>query len=238
MSPRVVLIRHGEEPEDDRLITYFRYKGIEPQIMRPCFGESLGEVDDSVIATALYGGQYNVFEEHKHPFLHQENRWIRQCLDKQVPMLGICQGAQSIARVLGAEVGPKSGEPFEFGYYELTPANAACNLFPPSLVVPQAHFHEFQLPQGAQLLAKSALFGQQAFRYGPSTYGFQFHPEVTIPAFRRWQFSKAHVYGRSGVQDKATQDRLMQQHDFAVHRWFMGFLDGLYGEAVAQALAD
>ena len=47
------------------------------------------------------GGPFNVFDEAKHPFLHDENRWIEQCLKTGVPLLGICQGAQSIARVLG-----------------------------------------------------------------------------------------------------------------------------------------
>lgn len=231
MSKRVVLIRHGDDPDDDRVVTYFRSSNVEPVIVRPFKGEALGEIDSSVVASAIYGGPFNVFDEDKHPFLHDEARWIRQCMAQGVPLLGICQGAQQIARVLGAEVGPKPGEPTEFGYYELTPTEAGRAYFPTDLVVAESHFHEFQIPPGAELLAGSALFGQQAFRYGETTFGLQFHAEVTPDGFRRWQDAPWARYGRPGVQTREEQDRLMAAHDKAQHDWFMGFLERLFGDA-------
>lgn len=229
MAKRAVLIKHGAEPDDDRVVAFFRGRGIEPEIVRPFRGEALGSVDEDVVASTVYGGPFNVFDEDKHPFLHEEARWIRECMARDVPLLGICQGAQQIARVLGAEVGPKAGEPNEFGYYEITPTAAGRDVFPESLHVAQSHFHEFQVPAGAEHLAGSALFGNQAFRYGDKVYGFQFHAEVTPSGFRRWQEAPWARYGKPGAQTREEQDRLMAAHDQAQHDWFMGFLGRLYG---------
>ncbi|MFO1059392.1 MAG: hypothetical protein U1E53_20790 [Dongiaceae bacterium] len=230
---RIVLIRHGDEPDDDRVVTWFRFHGIEPEIRKPFKGEPLGAVDSSVIGSVLYGGPFNVFEEARHPFLHDENRWIADCIARQVPLLGICQGAQSIAHVLGAAVGPRPGEPHEFGYYEIRATAAGRAWLPERLVVAESHFHEFQLPAGAELLAASEGFARQAFRYGPSAFAFQFHAEQTPAGFRRWQMRPEAPWGRPGVQERAAQDALMAQHDARQHDWFMGFLDRLFGPAVA-----
>jgi GMP synthase (glutamine-hydrolysing) len=230
---RIVLIRHGDEPDDDRVVTYFRFHGIEPEIRKPFNGEALGAVDSSVLGSVLYGGPFNVFEEDRHPFLHDENRWIADCVASQVPLLGICQGAQSIAHVLGAPVGPKPGEPHEFGYYEIRATAAGRAWLPERLVVAESHFHEFQVPAGGELLAASDGFAQQAFRYGPSTFAFQFHAEQTPAGFRRWQQRATAPYGRPGVQSRAQQDALMAEHDRRQHDWFMGFLDRLFGPAIA-----
>ena len=232
MTGRVVLVRHGDEPDDDRVVAFFRGRGVEPEIFRPFRGDVLPETASGVAGSVVYGGGFNVFDEDKHPFLHDEARWIRLCMAQDVPLLGICQGAQQIARVLGAEVGPKAGEPTEFGYYEIRPTASGSDVFPDSLFVAQSHFHEFQIPPGAEHLAGSALFGNQAFRHGDKVFGFQFHPEVTPQGFRRWQDAPWARYGAAGAQSREEQDRLMAAHDQAQHDWFMGFLDRLFGPAV------
>jgi GMP synthase (glutamine-hydrolysing) len=232
---RVVLIRHGDEPDDDRVVTYFRFHGIEPEIRKPFKGETLGAVDSAVIGSVLYGGPFNVFEEARHPFLYDENRWIEQCIARDVPLLGICQGGQSIAHVLGAPVGPRPGEPHEFGYYEIHATETGRDYFPDSLVVAQSHFHEFQLPAGAELLAGSDAFPQQAFRYGAGTFAFQFHAEQTPAGFRRWQSQNRASYGRPGAQTREQQDALMAEHDRSQHGWFMSFLHRLFGPGIAAS---
>jgi GMP synthase (glutamine-hydrolysing) len=230
---RVVLIRHTDDPEDDRVVTYLGKAGIETDIRRPFLGEALGEFDGSIAASVVYGGPFVVYEEDRHPFLREEHRWIERCIGAGVPLLGICQGAQSIARVLGAKVGPKPGEVCEFGYYELLPTPAGRGLIPDGLHVAQSHFHEFDLPKGANHLAGSRLFSQQAFRYGQATYGFQFHPEVTPAGFRRWQQAPWARYGKPGAQSQEEQNRLMARHDARQDRWFVSFLDRFFAPALA-----
>ncbi len=234
MSGRVVLVRHNEGPYDDRAAAFFRGRGVAPEEKAPFRGEALGEVDDSLVASVVYGGPFNVFETEQNPFLLEEHRWIEACMAKAVPLLGICQGAQSIAFVLGAEVGPKPGEPHEFGYYPIHPTEAGRTLLPEPLTVAQSHFHEFALPAGAERLAYSESFANQAMRYGETTYAFQFHPEVTSAGFRRWQEAPWAPYGKPGAQSRAEQDALQAEHDAAQHDWFMGFLDGLFGPALAE----
>ena len=182
----------------------------------------------------MHGGPFSVFAEQEHPFLREEHRWISQCIEQEVPLLGICQGAQSIAYVLGAEVGPPASGLHEFGYYELTPTAAGADFMPAPIHAAQAHFHTFALPEGATLLASSELYPNQAYRYGTTTYGVQFHPEVTIEGFRRWQASDWAAYGKPGAQTRAEQDVLMLEHDAAQATWFYGFLEQLFGSVRAD----
>jgi GMP synthase (glutamine-hydrolysing) len=229
MAKRVVLIRHGDDPPDDRVHTFLSENGFTPVLRKPFAGDRIGEPDGSIAGTVIYGGKYNVFDTDLHPFLNEEYRWIDACLKADVPMLGICQGAQQIAFHLGAPVGPAEGEPHEFGYYEVLPEEGADGFMAGPLVVGQAHFHAFGIPEGAERLATSALFPNQAFRYGQKVYAVQFHPEVTIEGFRRWQAATWAAYGKPGAQTREEQDRLMYAHDAKQAEWFYGFLGRLFG---------
>jgi GMP synthase (glutamine-hydrolysing) len=194
------------------------------------------QLDESWAGSVVHGGPFNVFEEQQHPFLREEHRWISQCIERELPLLGICQGAQSIAYVLGAEVGPPASGLHEFGYYELTPTaeGIAEGFMIAPLVATQAHFHTFALPEGATLLASSELYPNQAYRHRTNTYGLQFHPEVTIEGFRRWQAAPWAAYGKPGAQTREEQDALMVQHDAAQSAWFYRFLESLFGSRLAD----
>ncbi len=78
-------------------------------------------------------------------------------------------------------------------------------------------------------LAESDLYPNQAFRWGARAYGVQFHPEVTIEGFRRWQNADWAAYGQPGAQTREEQDALMLAHDAAQAEWFYGFLESLFG---------
>lgn len=231
MTQKLVLVRHGDDPPDDRVVSFAVQAGFEPVFVRPFKGDTLGEPGPDVAGSVVYGGPYNVFDEDKHPFLHAEAAWIRACMAKGIPLLGICQGAQQIARVLGAHVGPPDSGLHEFGYYPITPTPEGQDFLPGTLHMTQAHFHTFDIPQGAVRLAGSPMYPNQAFRHGDRTYGFQFHPECTIEGFRRWQASPWAAYGKPGAQTKAEQDRLMAEHDAAQADWFYAFLERLFGRA-------
>ncbi len=237
MSNRVLLVRHNEVTTEDRVVTRCREHGLEPVSVFPFKGDRLDDPDDTVRAAVVYGGPFAVVETGAHPFLLDEHRFIEGCIASSVPLLGICQGAQSIAHVLGAYTGPRPGHPHEFGYYPITPTEVGKAVFPDTLHVAQAHYHEFATPAGAELLASSELFPHQAFRYGDCTYAFQFHPEVTKDGFRGWQERFKDDYGNPGVQAKEEQNRLMALHDAGQHVWFCGFLDQFLGGAGTGAKA-
>lgn len=230
MKPRrVILVRHGDDPPDDRVFTFFHQNGFEPVVRKPFKGERLDDAVETLAGVVIYGGPYNVFDTAIHPFLEEEYRLIDACIANDLPLLGICQGAQMIAWHLGAEVGPKPDAATEFGYYEITPTTEAAGFMDAPLLACQSHFHTFGIPEGAVRLASSTLFPNQAFRYGDTTYGVQFHPEVTVEGFRRWQRSHAGHYGKPGVQSRAEQDALILEADAAQADWFYGFLEGLFG---------
>ena len=226
---RLVLVRHGDDPPDDRVALFAAARGLVADFRRPFEGETLPPLDEAVAGVVVYGGKYEVYDTERHTFLAGEHRYIEQCLDRDVPLLGICQGAQSIAHVLGARVGPPAHGMSEFGFYEVTPTEAGrADFLREPLHMTQSHFHEFDTPAGADNLASTDAFPNQAFRVTPRAYGVQFHPEVTAEGFRRWQDAPWARYSLPGAQTREEQTRLLELHDAAQGVWFDDFLTKLF----------
>ena len=231
MTRRIILIKHEDSPGDDRAATWFAEQGFVLDWRFPYVGGRLPALDAAIAGAVLYGGPQSAAEADRLPYLADEARWIRRCIARQVPVLGLCLGGQIIAHALGASVGPDPDGQHEFGYYALAPTDRGRAFFPDRLVVPQAHYHGFALPDGAELLARSARYPHQAIRYGERTFAFQFHPEVTLPIFRRWQQADWAPWGAPGAQARAEQDALAARHDQTLHHWFTEFLARLFGAA-------
>ena len=167
------------------------------------------------------------------PFLNEEYRIIDAAMQAQVPLLGLCQGAQMIAHHMGAFAGAPGHGQHEFGYYEVAPTDAGTIWLPDAQHFAQAHFHTFEIPAGATHIARSALFENQAFAVGDTVIALQFHPEQSKAGFRRWM-DRGDDWGRyqePGVQTKEEQQRLMDAHDAAQHDWFVGFMNRFFGAA-------
>lgn len=229
MKNRIVLIDHHENPPDDRVSTHLAEIGYELDWRRPVNGDQLGEPAGDVAGSVLFGGLHNVDEMDEHPFLHDEIAWIHACIARDVPLLGICLGAQLIAHALGAKVAQMAGGQCEFGYYPITPTAEGRRWLPQPLHVTQAHFQQFDLPTGATLLATGENCVNQAFRYGERVYALQFHPEVTVGILRRWQDEIGDDFDAPGAQTRDEQDALAARHDARQHDWFVGFLGRLFG---------
>jgi len=122
------------------------------------------------------------------PYLAREMEWIRRAVAQGRPVLGICLGAQLIARAMGATVRPNAAK--EIGWYDLRFTDAAARdpLFQGLSLETVFHWHgeTFDLPPGAELLASSDLCRNQAFRLGDRVYGLQFHLEVTPDMIADW----------------------------------------------------
>ncbi|MGB9456484.1 MAG: gamma-glutamyl-gamma-aminobutyrate hydrolase family protein [Bryobacteraceae bacterium] len=123
------------------------------------------------------------------PYLEQEARWIAEAVEAGRPVLGVCLGAQLIAKALGARVYPNPVK--EIGWFEidLTAEGAADPLFAgagPRETVLQWHGETFDLPAGARWLASSSACRHQAFRIGRGAYALQFHLEVTPEMIADW----------------------------------------------------
>lgn len=137
----------------------------------------------------VLGGPMNVADRDRLGHLRVELTQIERALTQGKPVLGICLGAQLLAHVLGARV-ERNPTP-EIGWYELEATTAAADdpvLAPLGSRAPvfQWHSYTFDLPSGATHLARTTTCEQQAFRYGASVYGFQFHLEVDARLIERW----------------------------------------------------
>ena len=223
----IVMLKHESAPFNDRAGDELTRLGYQIEWRTPfADGRPLGLPDEAVAGTIIYGGPYCVADAPDLPFLADEMRWIEACMATDMPVIGFCQGAQMIAAIAGAWVGLGDHDQHEFGYYPIYPTAQAGNFLTAPLHVTQAHFHTFGIPSGATHLARSDLYENQAFLLGNRIYGFQFHAEITIQGFQRWQdeFWGDDFYGQPGAQDRATQDRLAIEHDAAQDAWFRAFI--------------
>jgi len=137
----------------------------------------------------VLGGPMNVDQADRFPHLNTEIAAIREALARDIPVLGICLGAQLLAAALGANVRPHTVR--EIGWYRLHPTSAAqsdplCRHFDGSQHVFQWHAYTFDLPPGAVHLASTPTCPNQAFRHGDRAYGLQFHLEADEQLIRRW----------------------------------------------------
>jgi GMP synthase (glutamine-hydrolysing) len=148
---------------------------------------------------AVLGAPVGVYEEEKYPFLTDEITLIRRRLNSKRPTIGICLGAQLLARSFGSRVCPGSAKEIGWAPLALTRAGMRSPLrcFEG---VPVLHWHgdTFDLPQGAELLASTAGCRNQAFAFGKAVLAFQFHPEAAARNFERWLIGHAVEIGTGG----------------------------------------
>lgn len=141
-------------------------------------------------ALIILGGPMNSDQIDTYPNLITEVDIIREALARDMSILGICLGAQLLAKALGGSVARNARR--EIGWYdvELTAAgrdDPVLEAFSPSQEVFQWHEDGITLPpDGAVLLAGSEISPVQAFRHGEHAYGFQFHLEASLPLIERW----------------------------------------------------
>lgn len=128
----------------------------------------------------IMGGPMSVNDEAQFPWLVDEKRFIRAAIGAQVPILGVCLGAQLIASAAGARVYRNSVK--EIGWFPIYGVGAngsSVFQFPQSVDVFHWHGETFDLPEGALRIAKSDGCENQAFQLGRSVIGLQFHLETT-----------------------------------------------------------
>ena len=162
-------------------------------------------------AIVVMGGPMGAYEEADHHWLADEKRLLREAVAADVPVWGVCLGAQLLAAALGA--GVYRGERPEVGLLPvaLSPAAAADPVFgaaPSSFPTLQWHGDSFDLPAGATLLASSPVYPNQAFRIGRS-YGIQFHLEVTLELATEWGDVPAYADSLEATLGAGALERLL-----------------------------
>jgi GMP synthase (glutamine-hydrolysing) len=147
--------------------------------------DAVSDFGDPDLVVVL-GGPIGAYEDHLYPYLAEEISFIEARLKSGRATLGICLGAQLMARALGARVYP--GPAKEIGWKPLSLTADGEELLRPFAGLPVLHWHgdTFDLPSGAQNLASTDICAHQAFRFGRHALAFQFHPEAQEQGFERW----------------------------------------------------
>lgn len=169
---------------------------------------------DDYGAVLVFGGAMHADEDDSHPWLREENLFLQRLLDLHLPTLGVCLGAQLLAKAAHAPV-HRAARP-EIGWHdvELTEDAAADPVFsrlPARFRAFQWHYYTYGVPAGGVELATSAVC-TQAFRLGTSIWGVQFHPEVTRAQIQTWLET-------DGFNEGVDVDRVARESDELVDEW-------------------
>jgi GMP synthase (glutamine-hydrolysing) len=162
-------------------------------------------------AVMVFGGAMHPDQDAEHPWLGREVAFIAEALSQGVPTIGVCLGAQLVARAAGAGVGP--AERPEVGWFtvELSDDGSrdpVVGVFPPRVDALQWHYYTFELPDGAVQLAANAN-ARQAYRLGDRTWAIQFHAEVERHMLDRWFVEGADELPKLRDEIEAETDRLL-----------------------------
>ena len=228
MSRTVLLIDHPKGKRDDRASRMLGERGYALQWCCPGKGDELPAADDGrYCAAVVYGGPESANDDS--PYLRRELDWIEAWVGRDRPFLGICLGAQLLARTLGARIERHRDGLHEIGYVPIAPTAASDGFLAEEMHVYHWHKEGFELPAGAELLAVGPTFPNQAYRYGSHAYGIQFHPEVTVQVMARWCTAAAHMLEAPGAHDAARQQADAERFDAPLRQWLDDFFDSWLG---------
>lgn len=199
----ILVLMHGEASSAGRIGQWLTGQGYNLDIRKPRFGCCLPATLERHSGLVVFGGPMSCNDTDE--YLAREIDFLGVALKEEKPFLGICLGAQMLAKHLGAKVAKDPGDKVEIGYHPVTPTPSGRRLGPwPSFVY---HWHRegFDLPAGATRLAEGAVFENQAMTYGKAAVGLQFHPEITYSLINRWTTMAKDWRGALGAQPREGQ---------------------------------
>jgi GMP synthase (glutamine-hydrolysing) len=222
-----VLCVHHEEP-----LTGGSYDAVIPEaghevVRWAAFAGAPAPALGDIGAIVVFGGAVHPDADGTDPWLADEVALIRRALAEDIPLLGLCLGAQLIARATGAWVGPVGQS--EVGWYRVEPNEAG--LADP--VVSQLggpvhgfewHHYTYEVPAEAQELARSER-ATQAFRLSDRVWGVQFHPEVTREMVYEWSALAPEQVDGDPDALRAETDRRIEAWSETGRRLCLAFLD-------------
>lgn len=186
----------------------------------------LNEALESLVV--ILGGPIGANDVDAYPFLAPELELIEKRLKRGAPTMGICLGAQMIAKVIGAKVYPARVKEIGIAPIRLTADGKSSCLAPFEAEPLTLHWHgdTFDLPRGAERLASTDICENQAFAFGPNVVGFQFHPEASDKGFERWLVGHSVELAAAGIDPRVLRAD-MARHGAALaakgaevlHRW-------------------
>jgi GMP synthase-like glutamine amidotransferase len=193
----VLIIKNIAAEGPGTIEDFLRHEDISFRIVELGSGE-LSPALEKFDTLIVLGGPMGVYEMDRYPHLMAESRIIREAINRDMRVLGICLGSQMIAHCLGANVYPGPEQEIGWRHIELTGDGLKDPLMRRLATHPGVgdfwrkfqvfHWHgdTFDLPPETVLLAGSARYKHQAFSYRDKVYGFQFHMEITKDVISDW----------------------------------------------------
>jgi GMP synthase (glutamine-hydrolysing) len=232
-SPAALLVVENDPllPGTGRLGAALERSGL-PVARRQAWREPVADHDPADRAgIVVMGGEMHAWDDERCPYLPVEVELLRAAVAADVPVLGICLGGQLLARALGSRVYPAPA--LEGGWLPIEPVGDPSadpvlgHLTGPTGVF-SWHVDVFDLPAGAEPLARSAVTRHQAFRFGRA-WGLQFHPEVDGPLFDAW------LAGHPALEMDAAAAADLRAQVTAGFAASASFIDGLFDRFLAVA---
>ena len=185
---RVLSIVHGSDARSNLFERVAQQRGHELEEWSLAWEKPPPRPVDAYDGVMVFGGAMHADQDDTHPWLRDETMLLQELLDRRVPVLGVCLGAQLLAKAAHARV--YAAEESEIGWYEVELTDAAdedpvLSALPRRFDAFQWHYYTYDVPAGAVELARSERC-TQAFRLGESVWGVQFHPEVTGTQVESW----------------------------------------------------
>lgn len=224
MSP-ILIVVHQETSNPGLVGQKLRSRGYTLDIRCPALGDPLPATMGGHAAAIVFGGPMSANDDDTLEFIRAELDWIPTVLTAGKPYLGICLGAQLLARVLGGQVCPHTNQYREIGYFDLYPTTAGKPYIPQPMAVYHWHREGFSMPRGAIQLATGTEFVNQAFCIEGNAFGLQFHPEITRELIDQWTIRGAEQLDSPGAQPRELHFLNHEKFGAIVDQWLEHFLD-------------
>ena len=215
-APRTAfIVRHVGWQDAGLLKPALEQRGYEVVYVDAMLGDALDSRADNADVVVVLGGPNGAYDEGAFPLLRSELQLIERRLEAGRPVLGICLGAQLLARVLGSEVKSMAQPEIGLGSLTLTAEGAHSVIRDRAIAAPVLFWHQdtFELPRSAIRLASSQVCTNQAFCYDKHTLALQFHLEPDPKRFEEWLVGNAYQLSHLKVDVRTLREDMRRNAD-------------------------
>lgn len=227
MGSTCLYIAYCPDWGDNRAVDLLQQRGWTVHVCCPARGDPVPQDPGSHDGVMIGGGLDDVVESSRPPYVDRLIELARTCVQRQLPFTGFCFGAQILAAASGGRVLVSEDGRGEFGFRPVRPTGEEGNMALRGLDhAYHLHYHGFEAPPDAVLLARGSRFPDSAFRIGRHAWGFQFHPEIRADQVASVTAAiGVRSIERRGGDPIDDQHRSAVRHEPSIHAWLDGFID-------------